>query len=87
MNKEISVTALRSNLAFELDHLCKNKNNRIIIKRPKGNIVMLSLNEFNSMNETLYLLSTKENRDHIFESIKQSKEGKLRKIILKDLWK
>jgi hypothetical protein len=29
MNKEISVTALKRNLAFELDHLCKNKNNSI----------------------------------------------------------
>ena len=59
MTKKISVTELRNNLAFEFDSLSENKTDRLIIKRRKGNIIMLSLKEFNSIEETLYLLSSK----------------------------
>ena len=41
----------------ELDLIGQN-NNYIIIKRPKdkGNLIILSQKEFNSIQETLYLL-------------------------------
>jgi len=89
MTKVLSVTEFRSNLASELEHVCKNKRNQIIVKRPKGkgNIVVLSQEAFNSIEETLYLLSSKKNRDYNLESIQQGKEGKTTKVKLKDLWK
>lgn len=76
MTKKISVTELRNNLVFEFDSLSENKTDRLIIKRRKGNIIMLSLKEFNSIEETLYLLSSKKNRDYIFESIRQGEKIK-----------
>ena len=87
MTKVLSVTEFRSNLAAELEHVCKNKRNQIIVKRPKGkgNIVVLSQDAFNSIEETLYLLSSKNNREHILGSVQQSKEGKTTKLKLKDL--
>lgn len=36
----------------------------------------MSLDEFNSWQETLYLLSTPSNAEHLMESIKQAKSGK-----------
>jgi antitoxin YefM len=89
MTKVLTVTEFRSNLASELEQVCKNKRNQIIVKRPKGkgNIVVISQDVFNSMEETLYLLSSKKNREHILESIQQGKEGKITKVKLKDLWK
>jgi PHD/YefM family antitoxin component YafN of YafNO toxin-antitoxin module len=39
------------------------------------------------MQETLYLLSSKKNTDHLLESIQQLKDGKTVKVKLKDLWK
>jgi antitoxin YefM len=89
MTRVLSVTEFRSNLASELEHVCKNKRNQIIVKRPKGkgNIVILSQEVFNSMEETMYLLSSKNNRDHLLESIQQGKTGKTTKVKLKDLWK
>lgn len=38
--------------------------------------VLMSLDEFNSWQETLYLLSNPANAEHLLESIKQAKEGK-----------
>ncbi len=89
MPKVLSVTEFRSNLAVELEHVGSDKRNQIIIKRPKGkgNIVVLSQEAYNSMEETLYLLSTPANRKHLLESIQQANEGKTKKINIKDLWK
>lgn len=37
--------------------------------------VLMSLDEFNSWQETLYLLSNPANAEHLMESIKQAKSG------------
>ena len=55
----------------------------LIINRGKGKgAVMISLDEYNSLMETMYLLSTKANRDSLFKSMEQYKEGK---VVTKDL--
>ncbi|MDJ0659900.1 MAG: type II toxin-antitoxin system prevent-host-death family antitoxin [Crocosphaera sp.] len=38
--------------------------------------VLMSLDEFNSWRETLYLLSNPANAEHLLESIEQAKSGK-----------
>ncbi|WP_199248612.1 type II toxin-antitoxin system Phd/YefM family antitoxin [[Phormidium] sp. ETS-05] len=38
--------------------------------------VLMSLDEFNSWQETIYLLSNPANAEHLLESIKQAKSGK-----------
>ena len=49
--------------------------------------MLISEAEFNSIQETLYLLSSKKNRERILESLQQLKDGKTVKVKLKDLWK
>ena len=87
--KKLSLSEFISNLDNELDFIGNNNTNQLIIKRTKGkgNIVLISEAEFNSMQETLYLLSSKKNRERILESLQQLKDGKTVKIKLKDLWK
>jgi antitoxin YefM len=89
MIKKLTIAKFESNLLRELDLISEDKVNQLIIKRPKGkgNIVLISEAEFNSMQETLYLLSSKKNREHLLESIQQLKDGKTVKVKLKDLWK
>ena len=58
-----------------LDNVEFNKET-LIIKRGRGNgTVLLSLDEYNSLMETVHLLSTKANADHLYESIEQIKKG------------
>ena len=87
--KKLSLSEFISNLDNELDFIGNNNTNQLIIKRPKGkgNIMLISEAEFNSMQETLYLLSSKKNRERILESLQQIKDGKIVKVKLKDLRK
>lgn len=66
----------RGDLKKFLDNVEKN-NETLIIKRGKGRgTVMISLDEYNSLMETVHLLSSKANADRLYESIQQMKEGK-----------
>ncbi|MBA7556037.1 Antitoxin YefM [subsurface metagenome] len=77
-------TEFRLKLKKFLDDVEQN-NEILIIKRGTGKgTVMISLNEYNSIMETVHLLSSKANADRLYESIKQMKEGK---VVRKDLIK
>lgn len=66
---------LRIGLKQFLDKVEEN-NETLIIKRSKGKgTVMISLEEYNSIIETLHLLSSKNNAKRIFESIEQMQTG------------
>ena len=70
-------TEFRSGLKKFLDNVEEN-NETLIIKRGTGKgTVVISLNEYNSIMETVHLLSSKKNADRLYESIQQVKEGKV----------
>jgi len=70
-------TEFRIGLKKYLDKVEEN-NETLIIKRGSGKgTVMLSLDEYNSIMETVHLLSSKANSDRLYESIKQIKEGRV----------
>ena len=75
-------TEFRTDLKKYLDSVEEN-NETLIIKRNSGKgAVLISLEEYNSIMETLHLLSSKANADRLYESIQQMKEGK---TVSKDL--
>jgi antitoxin YefM len=70
-------TEFRIGLKKYLDKVEEN-NETLIIKRGSGKgTVMLSLDEYNSIMETVHLLSSKANSDRLYESIRQIKEGRV----------
>lgn len=65
----------RTNLKMYLDSV-EDNNETLIVKRKSGKgTVMISLDEYNSIMETVHLLSSKSNADRLYESIKQMKNG------------
>ncbi len=73
--KVVNYTELRLNLKKWLD-LVINDVEEVIIKRKNNkDLVLISLEEYNSLKETNYLLSGK-NRDVLLNSIKEAKSGK-----------
>ena len=68
-------TEFRTELKKYLDNV-ENNHETLIIKRKTGKgTVMISLEEYNSIMETVHLLSSKTNADRLYESIKQMKKG------------
>lgn len=75
-------TEFRTRLKKYLDDV-ENNHETLIIKRNSGNgAVLISLDEYNSIMETVHLLSSKINADRIYESMQQMKSGQ---VIRKDL--
>jgi antitoxin YefM len=83
--KAANFTEFRTKLKQFLDDV-ENNNETLVIKRGTGHgAVLISLDEFNSILETVHLLSSKANADRLYESIKQMKSGKsVQKELIED---
>jgi antitoxin YefM len=69
-------TEFRTGLKKFLDDV-EDNNETLVVKRGAGKgTVVISLNEYNSIMETMHLLSSRANADRLYESIQQLKEGK-----------
>jgi len=61
----------RNNLREIINNVCDNFEEFIITTKDKQSAVLISQDEYNSMKETIYLLSSKNNRDRLLESVDQ----------------
>lgn len=71
----VSLTEARNNLKAVFDSVYLDNDEVIIHRKGHENVVVISFDEYNSMKETSYLLSNKNNREHLEESMKQLREG------------
>jgi len=68
-------TEFRTQLKIFLDQV-EDNNETLIIKRGKGKgSVLISLDEYNSIMETMHLLSSKANAERLYASIREMNEG------------
>ena len=70
----INYTDLRSNLKHWLDKVLDDVNGLIIKRKGKKNLVLIPLDEYNSLKETAYLLKG-ANRDILLKSIAELEKG------------
>ena len=79
----VSISQLRSNMKKYLDDVTKSTNVLIVSRSVADEaIVILSLKEYNSLNETGHLLSTTANRQRLLAAINQIENGKTREFKL-----
>lgn len=71
----VNYSDFRNNLAENLNHV-NDDGDIVVVSRPKGkNVVVMSLEEYNSWKETLYLMSTKANRERLEKAIEETNRG------------
>ncbi len=75
--KVVNYTELRLNLKQWMDSVVDNMEELIIKRKNQKDLVMIPLEEYNSLKETRYLLSGK-NRDRLLKSIKEAEKGKVK---------
>jgi antitoxin YefM len=66
----------RNNLKNVLDKVANDADCTIITRRDAGDAVVMSLDYYNSLMETVYLLRSPENAAHLAKSIEQYRTGK-----------
>ena len=80
----ISYTAARENLATTMDKVCSDHTPVVITRKRDQAVVMLSLEDYQSLEETAYLVRSPANAKRLLEAIHalESGKGKKRKINL-----
>ena len=73
--KALSYTALRNTLAKTMEKVCENHEPILITRKNEGAVVMLSLEDYESLEETSYLLRSPKNVKRLIESISQLEKG------------
>jgi len=66
----------RNNLKSVLDKVANDADCTIITRRDAGDAVVMSLDYYNSLMETVHLLRSPENVAHLAKSIEQYRAGK-----------
>jgi antitoxin YefM len=71
----ISYTSARANLASTMAHVCNDHAPIIITRKSEDPVVMMSLEDYNAMQETTYLLRSPANARNLLESIAELEAG------------
>lgn len=81
----IAFTQFRKHLTEVCDGLADTGEPVTVTRADGRNFVLITAEEWASLQETAHLTSTEANRAHLAESIRQANAGKTRKVSLDDL--
>ncbi|MQA22667.1 type II toxin-antitoxin system prevent-host-death family antitoxin [Rugamonas sp. FT103W] len=72
----LTFSEARASLKSVMDDVCNDHTPTVITRVSGEHVVMLSLADFNSMEETMHLLGSAKNASRLMESVAQIKAGK-----------
>lgn len=81
----MTYTAARENLASTMDRVCADHDPVIITRNRDQAVVMLSLDDYESLQETAYLLRSPANAKRLLASIESLNSGKTVRKNIRDL--
>ena len=81
--KAITYTAARQNLAKTIEKVCKDHTPVIVTRKTNDSVVIMSLEDYEALEETAYLLRSPKNTRRLIESIAQleSGQGSVRELL------
>jgi antitoxin YefM len=71
----ISYTKLRASLATEMDRVCEDHSPLIVTRKSSASVVMMSLDDYEALEETSYLLRSPKSARRLLESIAELETG------------
>jgi antitoxin YefM len=72
----ITYSAARASLASTMDKVCQDHEPLIITRSGQQSVVMLSLDDFKSLEETAHLLRSPENAKRLLSAVTALAKGK-----------
>ncbi len=78
----VNYSELRKNLKSYLDSVYDDNEPLIVTRKNNENVVLLSIDDYNSLIETNYLLSNSANSKRLMQSLEKARSGK---TVKKDL--
>ena len=72
----ITYSSARANLASTMNRVCNDHEALIITRNGDQSVVMLSLEDYNALAETAYLLRNPSNAKRLLSAIEQLNAGK-----------
>ena len=73
--KVVSFTEARNGLKRVLDSVVNDADTTVITRRDSEDAVVMSLDHYNSLMETVHLMRSPANAEHLNRSISQYKQG------------
>jgi antitoxin YefM len=73
----VSYTELRQNLKKHLDSVCENRAPLVVTRQNGEPVVVISLAEYEALEETLHLLRDPANAERLLRSIREAEAGQL----------
>ena len=67
--KTITYTAARQNLAKTMEKVCNDRSPIIVTRKASNSVVIMSLEDYEALEETAYLLRSPKNAKRLLESI------------------
>jgi antitoxin YefM len=74
--KAITYTAARENLASTMDQVCQDRAPVVITRNRDQAVVMMSLEEYEGLEETAHLLRSPANARRLLAALQQLEAGK-----------
>lgn len=71
----ISYTAARTHLAKTMEQVCEDHSPVIITRSKSPSVVMISLKDYDALQETAYLLRAPKNARRLLESVAELEQG------------
>ena len=74
--ESISYTSARSNLAKTMDMVCEDHAPIAITRKGEGAVVMMSMEDYQALEETAYLLRSPKNLRRLLSAMNELEGGK-----------
>ena len=74
--ESLTYTKARAHLAKTMDDVCENHEPVIITRSGEPSVVMLSLEDYKSLEETAYLLRSPKNARRLLEAVTDLEKGR-----------
>lgn len=79
----LTFSEVRAGFKQVMDDVCRDHEPTVITRQRGEHVVLMSLDDFNSVQETMYLLSSPKNAQRLMESVASLKAGrtKIRELV------